>query len=86
MPSKQATASTVMEIVFWFVSQREGRWIIRFDSALSERQAERPSAAADSLSLVHRKGVTKSLCLFTEDEDTGLAGKANFSDLPVFAD
>ncbi len=85
MPSKQATASTVMEIVFWFVSQREGRCIIRFDSALSERQAERPSAAVDSLSLVHWKGVTKSSS-FAEHENTRLAGKANFSDLPVSAD
>src|SRR2546422_185949 len=49
-------------------------------------QAERRPATAGSLSLVHRKGVTKSPRLFAEDENTFLAGKTDFLYLPIFPD
>jgi hypothetical protein len=85
MPSKQATVSTVTEIVFWFVSQREGALGYSI-SLCAARATSREAAPERSLSLVLWKRVTKFPNLFAEDENTRLPGKANFPDLPVFAD
>src|SRR5713226_2155984 len=49
------------------------------------RATSREAAPKCSLSLVPRKGVTESPRLFAEDENTSLAGKADFPYLPVLS-